>query len=98
MPFLCSQKQTAGEDRGLIVATPRTAAGQAPLSMQARILGVGGHALLQGIFHTQGSNSRLLCLLHCRVDSLPTEPSGKPPNSKLMMKKKLSWDHDPQLA
>ena len=28
--------------------------------------GVGCHALLQGIFLTQGSNSRLLCLLHCR--------------------------------
>ena len=32
--------------------------------------------LLQGIFPTQGSNSRLLCLL--QVDSLPAEPSGKP--------------------
>ena len=41
-------------------ATPWTAARQAPLSMgilQARILeGVGCHALLQGIFPTQGSN------------------------------------------
>ena len=28
--------------------------------------GVGCHFLLQGIFPTQGSNSCLLCLLHCR--------------------------------
>ena len=28
--------------------------------------GVGCHALLQGIFLTQGSNPSLLCLLHCR--------------------------------
>ena len=27
--------------------------------------GVGDHALLQGIFPTQGSNPRLLRLLHC---------------------------------
>ena len=27
--------------------------------------GVGFHALLQGIFLTQGSNPHLLCLLHC---------------------------------
>ena len=27
---------------------------------------VGSHALLQGIFWTQGSNLSLLCLLHCR--------------------------------
>ena len=32
------------------------------------------HFLLQGIFPTQGSNPRLL---HCKVDSLPTEPSRK---------------------
>ena len=29
--------------------------------------GVGWHALLQGIFLTQGSNPRLLCLLHWQV-------------------------------
>ena len=43
----------------------------APLSsvhglLQARILGVGCHFLLQGIFPTQGSNTSLLRLLHCR--------------------------------
>ena len=32
--------------------------------LQARITGVGCHALLQGNFPTQGSNLRLLWLLH----------------------------------
>ena len=40
--------------------------------------GVGCHALLQGIFPTQGSNLRLLCFLHWQEDSLPAEPPGKP--------------------
>jgi len=33
--------------------------------------GAGCHFLLQGIVPTQGSNLRLLCLLHWQVDSLP---------------------------
>ena len=32
-------------------------------------IGGGCHALLQGIFLTQGSNSRLLCLLHWQMGS-----------------------------
>ena len=36
-----------------------------------RNTGVGCHALLQGIFPTQGSNPHLVCLLHWQVDSLP---------------------------
>ena len=39
---------------------------------------MGGHFLLQGIFPTQGSNLRLLCLLHLQADSLPLAPPGKP--------------------
>ena len=39
--------------------------------------GVGCHALLQGIFPTQGWNPRLLCLLHWQVGSLPLVPPGK---------------------
>ena len=31
--------------------------------------GVSSHALLQGIFPTQGSNLHLLCLLHCQMVS-----------------------------
>ena len=36
--------------------------------------GVGCPALLQGIFLTQGSNPRLLIVLHWQAGSLPTEP------------------------
>ena len=35
--------------------------------------GVGCHTFLQGIFPTQGSNLRFLCLLPWQVGSLPTE-------------------------
>ena len=53
---------------------------QAPLSMgfPGKDTGVGCHALLQGIFPTQGSNPCLLCLLPLQVGSLPLEPPGKP--------------------
>ena len=40
--------------------------------------GVGHHALLQGIFLTQGSNPHLLCLLHWQVSYLPLASHGKP--------------------
>ena len=40
--------------------------------------GVGCHALLQGIFLTQGSNPHLLCLLYWQTGSLPLVPPGKP--------------------
>ena len=36
--------------------------------------GMGCHALLQGIFPTQGSNPHLLCLLNWQVGSLPLAP------------------------
>ena len=36
--------------------------------------GEGCHALLQGIFPTQGLNLRLLCLLHWQAGSLPLAP------------------------
>ena len=39
--------------------------------------GVGCHALLQGIFLTQGLNPRLLCLLRWQAGSLPLVPPGK---------------------
>ena len=52
-------------------ATLWTVARQAPLSISpGKNTGVGCHALLQGIFLTQGSNRNLLCLLHWQVDSL----------------------------
>ena len=40
--------------------------------------GVGCHALLQGIFPSQGLNPSPLHLLHWQVDSLPAEPPEKP--------------------
>ena len=40
--------------------------------------GVGCHALLQGIFPTQGLNPSLSQLLHLQADSLPLAPPGKP--------------------
>ena len=40
--------------------------------------GVDYHALLQGIFLTQGLNLTLLCLLYWQVGSLPLAPPGKP--------------------
>ena len=40
--------------------------------------GVDCHALLQGVFLTQGSNPPILCLLHWQAGSLPLVPSGKP--------------------
>ena len=42
--------------------------------------GVDCHALLQGIFKTQGWNLCLLCLLHWQAGSLPLAPPGKPPD------------------
>ena len=61
-------------------ATLWTVAHQAPLSMgilQERILEQVAAPSLQGIFLTQGSNLRLLCLLRWQADSLPLAPSGK---------------------
>ena len=40
--------------------------------------GVGCHALLQGIFPTQGSNPRLLHFLHWQAGSLTLVPPWKP--------------------
>ena len=51
-----------------------------------KYVGVGCHALLQGIFPTQGSHLRLLCLLRWQVGSLPLAPLGKPsPNYILFL-------------
>ena len=59
---------------------PWTAVHQAPLSTEfsRQEHWRGCHALLQGIFPTQGLNLRLLCFLHWQVSSLPLAPSGKP--------------------
>ena len=51
-----------------LFATPWTIPHQAPLPMDfpGKNTGVGCHFILQGILPNQGSNSHLLCLLHCR--------------------------------
>ena len=57
-----------------------TVARQAPLSVDSpgKNTGVGYHALLQGIFPTQGSDLRVLCVLHWQADSLALAAPGKP--------------------
>ena len=42
-----------------------------PWNFPGKNTGGGCHFLLQGIFPTQGSYPRLLCLLHWQADSLP---------------------------
>ena len=49
-----------------------------PWDSPGRNTGVGCHALLQGIFPTQGSNLCLLHLPHRQAGSLPLAPPGKP--------------------
>ena len=61
-----------------------TIAHQAPLFMDlpGKNTGMGCHFLFQEIFPTQGSNLRLLGLLHWKEDSLPPVPPWKPCNCK----------------
>ena len=42
-----------------------------PLAFPGKDTAEGCHSLLQGIFLTQGSNPRLLRLLHWQADSFP---------------------------
>ena len=48
-----------------------------PRNFPGKSTGVGCHALLQGIFPTQGWNPRLLHLLLWQAGSLPLAPPGK---------------------
>ena len=61
-------------------ATPWTLTARlvCPWDSPGKNAGVGDHALLQGIFPTQGSNPLLLCLLYRQAGSLPRVPPGKP--------------------
>ena len=61
-----------------LFATLWTVAYQATWDVPGKNIGVGCHALFQGIFPTQGSNLCLLCLLHWEAGSLPLVPPGKP--------------------
>ena len=51
-----------------------------PWDCPAKNTGMGCHALLKGIFLTQGSNPHLLGLLHWEMGSLPLAPPMKPRN------------------
>ena len=64
-------------------ATPWTVACQAPLSMgfSRQEYWSGCHALLQGIFPTQGSNLGLPNLRQILFFSLLSEPPGEPKNT-----------------
>ena len=59
-----------------LFTTPWTVAHQllCPWDSPGKSIEVGCHALLQGIFPTQGSNLHLLCLLLWEVSSLPLAP------------------------
>ena len=62
----------------LLFAVPWTVAHQAPLSMEfSRWAYWSGFPCLQGIFPTQGSRLRLLCLMHWQADSLPLTLLGR---------------------
>ena len=75
-------KEIRGTQRSLVQASVflkiyGQLAYQAPLSMgfsRQEYWSVGCHALLQGIFTTQGSNLYLLGLLHWQLGSLPLMP------------------------
>ena len=47
------------------------------------------HALLQGIFPTQGLNLNCLCLLHWQGNSLPLAPPEKPLFFVIFLNKKV---------
>ena len=49
-------------------------------------IGVGSCLFLQGIFLIQGSNPRLLSLLHWQTGSLPLVPPGKPLETRMLFK------------
>ena len=63
-----------------LFATLWTIARQAPLSLGSsrQEYWSGCHALFQGLFQTQGSNSHLLSLLNWQAGSLPLAPPGMP--------------------
>ena len=63
-----------------------------PWESPGKSTGVGCHALLQGIFLTQGLNPHLLCLLHWRVSSSSLVPPGKPIQHSSHMGNKRMWN------
>ena len=74
-----------------LFVTPRTVAPRllCPRDSPGKNTGVGCHALVQGIFLTQGLNQRLLCLLHRQAGSLQLAPPGKPSQLQCTAIKKI---------
>ena len=62
-----------------------------PRDSPGKNTGVGCHALLQGIFLTQGSNLHLLHLLHWQAGSLALVPPGKPKLGITGIGKTATW-------
>ena len=56
-----------------------------PWGFSRQEFGMGCHALLQGIFLTQGSNWCFLRLLHWQAGSLSLAPPGKPSNCTIVV-------------
>ena len=86
-----------------LFATLWTGALHAPLSMglSGKNTGVGCHALLQGIFLTQGLNLRLSYLPHWQAGSWPLAPPGKftrgMPRPTQRAAVKGQWNHPAQV-
>ena len=72
---MCACCMLSHFSRVRLFVTLWTVAHEAPLSMGSlQNTGVGCHALLQGLFLTQGSNLCLLHLLYWQAGSLPLVP------------------------
>ena len=63
-----------------------------PWNTPGKNTGVGCHALLQGIFPTQGWNQHLLHLMHLQAGSLPLAPPGTLPSAI------TKWKHNSRKA
>ena len=85
----CSVSVVISEVKSLrcvrLFATPPTRL-LCPWDFPGKSTGVGCHALLQGIFPTQGSN---LGLLHCRQMLYPLSHQGSPINDKTTLLKSV---------
>ena len=79
----------------LTICGLRTVAHQAPppWNFPGKNTVVGCHALLQGIFPTQGSNLHLLCLLQWQADSLPLSFLGSPIPAYIAFKSGYTHTH-----
>ena len=67
-----------------------------PWKFPGKNTGMACHFLLQGIFHTQGSNLDLLHVLHWQAHSLPLCHMGKP--TLRLLKKRFEDNFTPCLA